>query len=274
MNKPWDCFSAKNKQKGLAPILIIILIAVAIIGGYLIYQKQFKSISSSQSSPIPAEIPFIATFNDCIKSVGSKVVESYPKQCESGEGKIYIEEIKDPIDISNWKEIDTHSGFLFKCPPEWQCKVSDDIHDAYIASAQIHNYINYFVGFVIVKAEDFQQSPFRHPSYKTGVAWLQALLSKDPKSIELMPGTYKVRPGTDGVSGPVYADHVTWSFDKMQEIEINNKKALIVGKRVFVPLNNQDLLYIDESLNQNNSLVVPLEKAIISSIKFNSPSKQ
>lgn len=37
-------------QKGLAPILIIILIALA-AGGYLIYQKQTKLVNVSQPSP-------------------------------------------------------------------------------------------------------------------------------------------------------------------------------------------------------------------------------
>lgn len=40
------------KQKGLAPILIVLLIALA-LGGYLIYQKQPKPISISQPSPSP-----------------------------------------------------------------------------------------------------------------------------------------------------------------------------------------------------------------------------
>lgn len=45
-----------NRQKGIAPILIIILIAVA-VGGYLLYQKQLKSVSVSQSSPSPVASP-------------------------------------------------------------------------------------------------------------------------------------------------------------------------------------------------------------------------
>lgn len=39
-----------NKQKGLAPILIVILIALT-IGGYLIYQKQVKPVSVPQQTP-------------------------------------------------------------------------------------------------------------------------------------------------------------------------------------------------------------------------------
>jgi len=255
-----------ERQKGLATLIIVLLVTLA-IGGYLIYQKL-------NQSNIPAETSFITNFDECIKSAHSKIIETYPRQCESSEGKTYVEEIREPIDTSDWQEVDTHFGFAFKCPPKWQCKVSDNTSDVYIASAQTHNYINYSVGFVIVKAEDFQKSPFRHPSYKNGVVWLQALLAKDPKSIELMPGTYKFRPGTDGISGPVYADHVTWRFDQMHQTEVGNRKALIVGERVFVPFNDQDLFYIDNGYNQGNSLVDPLEKAIISSIKFSSPFEE
>ncbi|MBI2330306.1 hypothetical protein HYU94_02870 [Candidatus Daviesbacteria bacterium] len=41
-----------NKQKGLTPILIVLLIALA-IGGYFIYQKQTKPIFIPQPSPSP-----------------------------------------------------------------------------------------------------------------------------------------------------------------------------------------------------------------------------
>lgn len=44
------------KQAGLVPILIIILVAAA-LGGYFIYQKQTKSASSPQPSPLSTETP-------------------------------------------------------------------------------------------------------------------------------------------------------------------------------------------------------------------------
>ncbi len=46
-----------NTQKGLAPLLIIILISVALLGGYFIYQKQGKTIPQStiQPSPTPSD---------------------------------------------------------------------------------------------------------------------------------------------------------------------------------------------------------------------------
>ena len=49
-----------NKQKGLAPILIIILIAVMAVGGYLLYQKQIKPVAVPQFSPSPVVSPVIS----------------------------------------------------------------------------------------------------------------------------------------------------------------------------------------------------------------------
>lgn len=48
-----------NRQKGLVPILIVILIALA-VGGYFVYQNQTKPVVSqpiTQSSPIPVTSP-------------------------------------------------------------------------------------------------------------------------------------------------------------------------------------------------------------------------
>lgn len=45
-----------TKQKGIAPILIVILIAIA-LGGFLIYQKQTKPILLPQQTPQPAANP-------------------------------------------------------------------------------------------------------------------------------------------------------------------------------------------------------------------------
>lgn len=45
------------KQKGLAPILIVILVAAALLGGFLIYQNQTKPTLSPQSTPLSTEAP-------------------------------------------------------------------------------------------------------------------------------------------------------------------------------------------------------------------------
>lgn len=49
------------KQKGFAPILIILLIALA-IGGYLVYQKQLKSVPVTQ--PVPSVSPIASNLSE------------------------------------------------------------------------------------------------------------------------------------------------------------------------------------------------------------------
>ena len=57
----------KMKQKGLAPILIVLLIALG-VGGYLIYQKQIKPVNitqqTTQSTPAPTSNPESTTSAD------------------------------------------------------------------------------------------------------------------------------------------------------------------------------------------------------------------
>ncbi len=48
-----------NSQKGLTPLLIILLIALA-VGGYLLYQNQTKPVSISQPSPTPTTRPVVS----------------------------------------------------------------------------------------------------------------------------------------------------------------------------------------------------------------------
>lgn len=77
-----------NNQKGLAPILIIILIAVAIIGGYLIYQKQLESVfQQTQSTPAP----------------------------------VFKKESSAPAEIADWKTYTNKDmSFSITYPPNWQ----------------------------------------------------------------------------------------------------------------------------------------------------------
>lgn len=256
-----------NKQKGLAPILIVILIAL-VIGGYLIYQKQVKPV-------VISEVSFITNFDECIKSSGSKVIDGYPKICESSEKKTYVEEIKGVVDTNNWQEVNTKSGFSFKCPPKWTCGEKDQediLHGGYVASAYSSGYVGYSLGFGIIRAADFQQSVYRHPNYRNGVDWFNDLLAKNPKSIEVLPSTIKQgKPGTDEQVAPLYYG---FKLDEMQELEIDHQKALhtqekaYVTNRVLVPLNDRDLLFIEKG--QANS-AAPLGEAIILSIKFSSP---
>lgn len=88
-----------NKQKGLAPILIVLLIALG-IGGYLIYQKQAKPVAvpqqTSESTPVPAP-----TFEST-----NSVASSSP----NGAGE-----------FANWKTYtNTKYGFIVNYPSDWK----------------------------------------------------------------------------------------------------------------------------------------------------------
>lgn len=260
-----------NFQRGFAAIVILIVVIFA-IGAYLIYQKSYKPITT-------IEVPFIATYEECIKASGSKITGGYPKQCESSEGKTYVEQIAEGINadsLNDWKEVKTNFGFSFKCPPKWNCSQKDDINvlqGGYVASAYNTGYVKYSLLFGIIKAIDFQQSLYRHPSYKNGVGWFNDLLARNPKSIEVMPSTIKQgRPGTGERVAPLYYG---FKFDEFKELEIDNKKALHIQEniyntdRVLVPLNDQDLLFIQKDATNS---ATPIGDAIILSVKFNSPA--
>lgn len=65
-----------NKQKGLAPILIILLIAL-VVGGYLVYQKQTKPVVPqpvTQSAPNPVTSPVASSSAETANpdSIGAK----------------------------------------------------------------------------------------------------------------------------------------------------------------------------------------------------------
>lgn len=45
------------KQKGFVPILIVIILATAVLGGYLVYQNQPKPTPSPEPSPLSTEAP-------------------------------------------------------------------------------------------------------------------------------------------------------------------------------------------------------------------------
>lgn len=87
-----------DKQKGLAPILIVLLIALG-IGGYLIYQKQAKPVSMPQQT----------TQSSPASSSDSESTISAASPAPNGAGE-----------TANWKiYTDTQNGFSLKYPSTW-----------------------------------------------------------------------------------------------------------------------------------------------------------
>lgn len=241
-------------QKG--NVLLVVVLIFLVLGGFFIYQKRTKSV-------IRNAVSFITTFDECSKLTDSKIIQTYPRQCESKDGKTYIEEVKEPVNTANWQEFDTNLGFSFKCPPKWECSISDP-RDFYVAKAYINSYVQYSIGFWIIKEKDFQQSPYRHPSYRNGVEWVKDLLAKNPAAVEVLPTAIRSSGGYEPVTDyPAYRD---LKLDQIQEIGISGKKAVILGGKTIIPLNDEDLLIIEKG--KENNTTVPLEKAIISSVKI------
>lgn len=90
-----------NKQEGLVPFVIVILVAL-VIGGYLIYQKQFKSTSVPQTAKsIPAP-----TFPAFIYKQPTYLVSSSPTPAVSPELLPF-----NPGQIDGWKTYSTHGVF-------------------------------------------------------------------------------------------------------------------------------------------------------------------
>ncbi len=71
-------------------VIIIILVTVALIWGFIIINKK-------AGSPVLSDIK---TFEDC-ESAGFAVMESYPRQCRTPDGRLFAEEITPPITYKN-----------------------------------------------------------------------------------------------------------------------------------------------------------------------------
>lgn len=108
-----------NKQKGLAPILIVLLIALG-IGGYLIYQKQVTPVTIPQqiTQSIPTSVPVSAEgikFTVQVKSTGNKDMEL----TQDNVGKVVDVSLGATISLRGWYEkckIEPSKGIL-ETPP-------------------------------------------------------------------------------------------------------------------------------------------------------------
>ncbi len=71
-------------------ILVTFLALGVVVGGFLFFYKK-------ASSPVLAEI---RSFEDCVDA-GFAVMESYPRQCRTSDGRLFAEEITPPITYIN-----------------------------------------------------------------------------------------------------------------------------------------------------------------------------
>src|SRR5688572_20450428 len=71
-----------EKNKTIAWILGGVVLLV--LAGFYVYQ--------TQKAPGDSTTPFITSFADC-EAAGYEIVESYPRQCMSPEGNVYVEDV-------------------------------------------------------------------------------------------------------------------------------------------------------------------------------------
>lgn len=77
--------------------LFILFIIIVILGGITLYFRVFKLSE--------APVPIISDFEECV-SAGYPVLESYPRQCKTPEGKTFTEDIGNELEKSDLIKID------------------------------------------------------------------------------------------------------------------------------------------------------------------------
>jgi hypothetical protein len=73
------------EEKNKTTLWIIVGLVVLALLGYWVYQ--------TQKAPKEASL-FITNFEECAQA-GYPIMESYPRQCRTPEGKVYVEEVSD-----------------------------------------------------------------------------------------------------------------------------------------------------------------------------------
>lgn len=71
-------------------VTIYIIAVVVVVGGFLYINKKYNTPNVSE----------ILSFEDC-SNAGYPVMESYPRQCRTGDGRVFAEEITPPITYTN-----------------------------------------------------------------------------------------------------------------------------------------------------------------------------
>ncbi len=109
-------------QKGLAPILIIILIATLALGGYLVYQKYQVTHTPPQTTPYDP----VACSQDAKLCPDGSYVSRVGPNCE------FAPCPSTGSDISNWKTYtNTEYKITFKYPPSFLIAAEETISNAY-----------------------------------------------------------------------------------------------------------------------------------------------
>jgi len=118
-------------RKGFVPPLILAIVAIVLVAVGAIAYFQFKPKLLSQiqlpgvTQPKTSPTPSINSFEDCARA-GNPILETYPRQCKTPDGKSFIEMIQS--ETANWKTyISPHKIFNLKYPPSLFATSSRDL---------------------------------------------------------------------------------------------------------------------------------------------------
>lgn len=119
------------KRKISTPLAITIILVLAILVGAIDY-LEYREIKNLQlivtEINMPAKKKVISTFKDCV-TAGHPLMGSFPRQCETPEGRVFIEEITDlPGEGAGWSFYKSDQyGFEVKYPASYLMNQDDVI---------------------------------------------------------------------------------------------------------------------------------------------------
>ncbi len=201
---------------------------------------------------------FASNYDECIHAAGSKMLDTYPRQCKSKSKITFNETITEPIDTSTWKRFKTSSGISLLCPPKNDC-TTNEVGDSTVYGIIIKR----------IPSSTFQTTILRNSNFPSPKAWYEALASLDQKAWTAPKDDILPIEGTDANSYPIY---VNFDKSRMEQITGRNWKGTRVEDLysstiyVLIPLKNSDvtLVYYPTTLPYQDTII----KTIIDSIEL------
>ena len=83
-------------------VLIVVIFTIVIVGIFVLVQL----FDLNQGGPLSPPISSIDNFDECM-AAGNPVMESYPRQCRTAEGELFVEKIDKNSDKSDLIQVDS-----------------------------------------------------------------------------------------------------------------------------------------------------------------------
>jgi hypothetical protein len=93
-------------------ILILVILLLIILGGFVLLSEGFEGLSRDERDRDDGENgEAISSFEECA-AAGNPVMESYPRQCRTQDGRLFVEELEESPERGASEEIETRVGTL------------------------------------------------------------------------------------------------------------------------------------------------------------------